>query len=210
MGFTFYKPVQPTEGSHKSRQRRRRSKSSAPDCRHSSASSAEEGGNSSSAAEENNQKDENVSQSASHAATTTTITTTTTGSSRSATDAPGPSVSYFKLALRTLLDMGYQVRFGALNAGNYGVPQSRQRVFIIAALPEEVLPNWPRPMHSFRVAAAAGSNREGQQDQPFIRVPGGKYYANGVGMRLVGTPLRAVTVRDAIGNLPPITPGTKG
>nr|BAB91073.1 chloroplast-resident DNA methyltransferase [Chlamydomonas reinhardtii] len=209
MGFTFYKPVQPTEGSHKSRQRRRRSKSSAPDCRRSSASSAEEGGNSSSAAEENNQKDENVSQSASHAATTTTITTTTTGSSRSATDAPGPSVSYFKLALRTLLDMGYQVRFGALNAGNYGVPQSRKRVFIIAALPEEVLPNWPRPMHSFRVAAEAGSNREGQQDQPFIEVPGGKYYANGAGMRLAGTPLRAVTVRDAIGNLPPITPGTK-
>ncbi|PNW81506.1 hypothetical protein CHLRE_06g249500v5 [Chlamydomonas reinhardtii] len=216
MGFTFYKPVQPTEGSHKSRQRRRRSKSSAPDCRRSSASSAEEGSNSSSAAEENDPKDENVSQSAPHAAittastSTTTTTTTTTGSSRSATDAPGPSVSYFKLALRTLLDMGYQVRFGALNAGNYGVPQSRQRVFIIAALPEEVLPNWPRPMHSFRVAAAAGSNREGQQDQPFIRVPGGKYYANGVGMRLVGTPLRAVTVRDAIGNLPPITPGTKG
>ncbi|PNW81502.1 hypothetical protein CHLRE_06g249350v5 [Chlamydomonas reinhardtii] len=210
MGFTFYKPVQPTEGSHKSRQRRRRSKSSAPDCRHSSASSAEEGGNSSSAAEENNQKDENVSQSASHAATTTTITTTTTGSSRSATDAPGPSVSYFKLALRTLLDMGYQVRFGALNAGNYGVPQSRKRMFIIAALPEEVLPNWPRPMHSFRVAAEAGSNREGQQDQPPIPVPGGMYYANGAGKCLAGTPLRAVTVRDAIGNLPPITPGTKG
>ncbi|KAG2426382.1 hypothetical protein HYH02_014810 [Chlamydomonas schloesseri] len=133
--------------------------------------------------------------------------------STAATIAAGPAacrVNYFKLAVRTLLDMGYQVRFGALNAGNHGVPQSRKRVFIIAALPDELLPNWPRPLHAFRVAAAAGQNREGQQDQPLIQLPGGCYFANGAGQRLAGTPLRAVTVRDAIGNLPPIAPGTKG
>lgn len=43
-----------------------------------------------------------------------------------------------------------QVRFGVLNAGNYGVPQSRKRTFIWAAAPEEGLPEWPRPRHVFR------------------------------------------------------------
>jgi DNA (cytosine-5)-methyltransferase 1 len=103
----------------------------------------------------------------------------------------------FRLTLRTLLDMGYQVRvgarvggapggcldawcmphtnharslthtpprallpsyprcasqvrFGVLNAGNYGVPQSRKRTFIWAAAPDELLPNWPTPKHVFR------------------------------------------------------------
>jgi DNA (cytosine-5)-methyltransferase 1 len=35
----------------------------------------------------------------------------------------------FRLTLRSLLDMGYQVRFGVLNAGNFGV----------APIPEEDL-----------------------------------------------------------------------
>jgi hypothetical protein len=43
-----------------------------------------------------------------------------------------------------------QVRFGVLNAGNYGVPQSRKRTFIWAAAPEERLPDWPEPLHVFR------------------------------------------------------------
>jgi hypothetical protein len=43
-----------------------------------------------------------------------------------------------------------QVRFGVLNAGNYGVPQSRKRTFIWAAAPEEKLPDWPQPLHVFR------------------------------------------------------------
>ncbi|KAG2429217.1 hypothetical protein HXX76_010987 [Chlamydomonas incerta] len=133
------------------------------------------------------------------------------GASDQASEEEGPQpVNYFKLALRTLLDMGYQVRFGALNAGNHGVPQSRKRVFIIAALPQETLPTWPRPMHSFQAASEGGHSREGQQDQPLIPVPGGRYFANGAGKRLAGTPLRAVTVRDAIGNLPPIAPGSIG
>ncbi|GFP95055.1 DNA (cytosine-5)-methyltransferase 1b [Phtheirospermum japonicum] len=55
----------------------------------------------------------------------------------------------FRLTLASLLEMGYQVRFGILEAGAYGVPQSRKRAFIWAAAPEEVLPEWPEPMHVF-------------------------------------------------------------
>ncbi|KAE8663739.1 DNA (cytosine-5)-methyltransferase 1 [Hibiscus syriacus] len=46
----------------------------------------------------------------------------------------------FKLTLASLLEMGYQVRFGILEAGAYGVSQSRKRAFILAASPEETLP----------------------------------------------------------------------
>lgn len=42
-----------------------------------------------------------------------------------------------------------QVRFGVLQAGNYGVSQSRKRAFIWAAAPGEVLPEWPEPSHVF-------------------------------------------------------------
>lgn len=49
-----------------------------------------------------------------------------------------------------------QVRFGVLNAGNYGVPQSRKRTFIWAAAPEERLPDWPQPLHVFRWVPLVG------------------------------------------------------
>jgi DNA (cytosine-5)-methyltransferase 1 len=44
-----------------------------------------------------------------------------------------------------------------LNAGNYGVPQSRKRTFIWAAAPEERLPDWPQPLHVFRWARLRGA-----------------------------------------------------
>lgn len=41
------------------------------------------------------------------------------------------------------------MKFGVLDAGAYGVSQSRKRAFIWAAAPEEILPEWPEPMHVF-------------------------------------------------------------
>ncbi|XVF05105.1 hypothetical protein REPUB_Repub05bG0142900 [Reevesia pubescens] len=55
----------------------------------------------------------------------------------------------FRLTLASLLEMGYQVRFGILEVGAYGVSQSVKRAFIWAASPEEILPEWPEPMHVF-------------------------------------------------------------
>ncbi|GAX75038.1 hypothetical protein CEUSTIGMA_g2482.t1 [Chlamydomonas eustigma] len=99
----------------------------------------------------------------------------------------------FRLTLRTLLEMGYQVRFGVLNAGNYGVPQSRKRTIIWAAAPGEVLPEWPTPTHVFH------------SPQLTINLPGGVQYT--AVPNQVGAPLRAVTVRDAIFDLPAIQNG---
>ncbi|CDY25647.1 BnaA04g13390D [Brassica napus] len=100
----------------------------------------------------------------------------------------------FKLTLASLLEMGYQVRFGVLEAGAYGVSQSRKRAFIWAAAPEEVLPEWPEPMHVFNVS------------QLNISLSKGLRYA-AVRSTQQGAPFRPITVRDTIGDLPPVENG---
>lgn len=160
-----------------------------------------------------------------------------------------------------------QVRFGVLNAGNYGVPQSRKRTFIWAAAPEEGLPEWPRPRHVFRcvnrhshvymhvstffalptrglpVCCCCLRQRGGHCSSPSpphthtclhafmqdqvctpvpqplltthpthrspqltVNLPGGVAYC-AVDTRQPGAPLRTVTVRDAIGDMPTIANG---
>ncbi|KOC65410.1 DNA (cytosine-5)-methyltransferase 1 [Habropoda laboriosa] len=54
-----------------------------------------------------------------------------------------------KLTLRCLVRMGYQCTFGILQAGNYGVPQTRRRMIILAAAPGQKLPKYPEPTHAF-------------------------------------------------------------
>lgn len=56
---------------------------------------------------------------------------------------------FLQLTLRCLLEIGYQVTFGVLNAGKYGVPQSRRRFFILGAAPGLELPRLPKPTHCF-------------------------------------------------------------
>ncbi|CAL9757578.1 unnamed protein product [Musa acuminata subsp. burmannicoides] len=100
----------------------------------------------------------------------------------------------FRLTLASLLAMGYQVRFGILEAGAYGVSQSRKRAFIWAASPEEILPEWPEPMHVF-----AGPELK-------ISMPMNVQYA-AVRSTAGGAPFRSITVRDTIGDLPPVENG---
>ncbi|XP_074301806.1 DNA (cytosine-5)-methyltransferase 1B-like [Silene latifolia] len=100
----------------------------------------------------------------------------------------------FRLAIASLLEMGYQVRFGILDAGAFGVSQSRKRAFIWAASPEETLPDWPEPMHVF-----AGSELK-------INLGKDTQYA-AVRSTATGAPFRSITVRDTIGDLPAVGNG---
>ncbi|MQL91974.1 hypothetical protein Taro_024602 [Colocasia esculenta] len=100
----------------------------------------------------------------------------------------------FCLTLASLLEMGYQVRFGILEAGAFGVSQSRKRAFIWAASPEETLPEWPEPMHVF-----AGPELK-------ISLSPSEHYA-AVRSTAGGAPFRSITVRDAIGDLPSVGNG---
>ncbi|NXN16252.1 DNMT1 methyltransferase, partial [Indicator maculatus] len=54
-----------------------------------------------------------------------------------------------KLTLRCLVRMGYQCTFGVLQAGQYGVAQTRRRAIVLAAAPGERLPMFPEPLHVF-------------------------------------------------------------
>ena len=60
--------------------------------------------------------------------------------------------STFKVVIRTLNELGYQVRFGVMNAGSFGVSQSRKRLFIFGAAPGAKLPEWPEPKTVFRAS----------------------------------------------------------
>ncbi|CAN6698937.1 unnamed protein product [Malus baccata var. baccata] len=100
----------------------------------------------------------------------------------------------FRLTVASLLEMGYQVRFGILEAGAYGVSQSRKRAFIWAAAPDEILPEWPEPMHVFGVPELK------------ISLSGNSYYS-AVRSTAGGAPFRSITVRDTIGDLPAVGNG---
>ncbi|XP_071444299.1 DNA (cytosine-5)-methyltransferase 1-like [Hetaerina americana] len=102
-----------------------------------------------------------------------------------------------KLTLRCLLRMGYQCSFGILQAGNYGVPQTRRRAIILAAAPGEILPKHPSPTHVFSPRACQLSVvvDEKRYDPDF------KWFNS--------APLRTITVRDAMSDLPEIRNGSK-
>jgi DNA-cytosine methyltransferase len=54
-----------------------------------------------------------------------------------------------KFILRSLTSLGYQAQYKVLQAGNYGTPQSRQRVFIWGSRPNCPLPKYPEPSYVF-------------------------------------------------------------
>ncbi|KAL7213906.1 hypothetical protein ACSBR1_026353 [Camellia fascicularis] len=100
----------------------------------------------------------------------------------------------FRLTLALLLEMGYQVRFGILEARAYGVSQSRKRAFIWAASLEETPPEWPERMHVFAC--------------PEVKISfNGKNHFVAVRSTSTSTSFRAITVRDTIGDLPAIKNG---
>lgn len=84
----------------------------------------------------------------------------------------------------------YQVRFGLLQAGYYGTPQSRVRFFLIAALDSHILPALPQPTHDFPVADAL--------ELKFSNDARARPIQTGRGL----APHRFVTVDDAISDLP--------
>ncbi|MED6223711.1 hypothetical protein PIB30_076703 [Stylosanthes scabra] len=90
--------------------------------------------------------------------------------------------------------MGYQVRFGILEAGAFGVSQSRKRAFILAASPEDVLSEWPEPMHVF--------------SSPELKITLSERVQYAVVCSTAnGAPLRAITAQDTIGELPAVANG---
>ncbi|XP_033220801.1 DNA (cytosine-5)-methyltransferase PliMCI-like [Belonocnema kinseyi] len=101
-----------------------------------------------------------------------------------------------KLTLRCLTRMGYQCTFGILQAGNYGVPQTRRRMIILAAAPGEILPNFPEPSHVFSKRACQLSSL----------IASKKYFTNCEWTE--SAPYRMISVRDAMSDVPVIKNGS--
>lgn len=100
-----------------------------------------------------------------------------------------------KLTLRALLDMGYQCTFGILQAGNYGVPQTRRRLIILAAAPGYKLPFYPEPTHVFsRRACTLTTTIDGKRFSTNIHWD-------------ESAPKRTCTIQDAMSDLPQICNG---
>lgn len=100
-----------------------------------------------------------------------------------------------KLTLRSLLDMGYQCTFGILQAGNYGVPQTRRRLIILAAAPGLKLPLYPEPTHVFSRRACS-----------LTTTIDGKRFASNIHWD-ESAPRRTCTIQDAMSDLPQICNG---
>ena len=98
-----------------------------------------------------------------------------------------------KLILSSLVRMGYQVGFNVLQAGHYGVSQTRRRLIVMAAAPGEQLPVYPEPLHTF----------QGPHFQDIV-LDGRSYSTTS---RRPGAPRRALTCWDSISDLPPIPSG---
>lgn len=93
-----------------------------------------------------------------------------------------------KATISCLLNMSYQVKFGVLQAGQHGVPQSRRRMFIIATS-YTILPSLPSPSHVFsQRCCQLDLNIDGKRFSPSFNFQRGVF--------------RALTVADAISDLP--------
>ncbi|XP_077301603.1 DNA (cytosine-5)-methyltransferase 1-like [Arctopsyche grandis] len=95
------------------------------------------------------------------------------------------------LVMRTILSMllqcGYQCGYYVLQAANFGVPQARRRLFIVASAPGYKLTEAPRPTHSFNhkmaLTVTLNNLKTGPAEQCTL------------------APKRTCTIRDAISDL---------
>ncbi|KAF9932321.1 hypothetical protein FBU30_008428 [Linnemannia zychae] len=103
---------------------------------------------------------------------------------------------FVKFVVRCLTDLGYQCRIGMLQAGHFGVPQSRYRFFVWAAKLGCTLPTFPLPTTAFKF------DRNIQIDPPLNLMYNGHQAFDYLGSRGIQAPDPMVTVRNAISDLP--------
>lgn len=108
-------------------------------------------------------------------------------------DAPGGIDMAARIA-RESADLGYNVRYFLLNAAWYGVPQQRWRIFFVGLrrdLGSGAIPRPPKRTHTFGPNLPEGCS-----------APEDPWMIAGAQIPQVESPLPAVTVREALGDLP--------
>lgn len=84
-----------------------------------------------------------------------------------------------------------------MQAGRYGVPQSRERVIILASRGDIPLPDYPLPTHTFSRRATRKNLANGEQLQPIQRSGGNHPLLH----ECLCAPLPTVTVNDYLDDL---------
>ncbi|KAG0284747.1 hypothetical protein BGZ96_010905 [Linnemannia gamsii] len=104
--------------------------------------------------------------------------------------------AFVKFVMRCLTELGYQCRIGMLQAGHFGVPQSRYRFFVWAAKLGYTLPTFPLPTTTF--------NSDGSAifDTPMTLEYNDHEAFDYLGRRRYQAPDPMITVRDALSDLP--------
>src|SRR5690606_26103585 len=106
---------------------------------------------------------------------------------------------------KQLEELGYECRYGLLNAAFYGVPQTRELFFLIGIRKELcTVPGLPQPSHHGILPPGYTGTRNHAFN--FIRNPKGARSRWFVEAPVAEPHLpAAVTVNEAIGDLPPLT-----
>ncbi|KAF8965236.1 S-adenosyl-L-methionine-dependent methyltransferase [Flammula alnicola] len=100
-----------------------------------------------------------------------------------------------KFVARTLIALGYQVRYKVLQAAQYGVPQSRRRIIFWGAKRGLPLPDFPIPVYAFQKGMNKTSLPTGDKLFPPTRSKNPDNFHQ-------FAPLRPVTVDASVGDLP--------
>ncbi|KAF9329689.1 hypothetical protein BGZ91_000444 [Linnemannia elongata] len=103
---------------------------------------------------------------------------------------------FVKFVMRCLTELGYQCRIAMMQAGHYGVPQSRYRFFVWAAKLGYTLPTFPLPTTTFSTDTSASF--DAPLDLEYNDHKAFHYF----GRRKYQAPDPMVTVRDALSDLP--------
>ncbi|CUS09459.1 unnamed protein product [Tuber aestivum] len=72
---------------------------------------------------------------------------------------------WFRSLVMMFTDLGFSLSWKVLHGVEYGVPQTRKRLFLLAASPGEALPEFPKPTHAHPKAA----NTEGRAPPRTVR-----------------------------------------
>ncbi|KAJ6559081.1 S-adenosyl-L-methionine-dependent methyltransferase [Mycena vulgaris] len=106
----------------------------------------------------------------------------------------GVKMGAIKLMCAVLITLGYQMRLGVVQAGQYGAPQYRERVIFLAVKGGCTMPELPMPTHAFVTVNSAR----------WFKIPGEGYIrppTSQGGKTDLFTAHPAVTVNDAISDL---------
>ena len=107
---------------------------------------------------------------------------------------------------KALSDLGYSARYTLLNAARYGVPQSRERVFILGIREDMAQrpPTFPESTHLFESPRGSLSRADLCTDS-FLNPELYCRYSEICGYTDTGTLPAALTAEDALGDLPTFT-----